>query len=123
MVRIKGFLEFCSFNSINNDSIYQIIPYLKVSHYAKNYSIFNIGDSSKHFYCILSGKVSIRFPALIPKKMSTLNKLENKVVDLNNNTLNTQAYSISQEKTDTLANVPFYKNLLKNQVAKKLCND
>lgn len=55
--------------------------------------------------------------------MSTLNKLENKVVDLNNNTLNTQAYSISQEKTDTLANVPFYKNLLKNQVAKKLCND
>lgn len=122
LIRIKGFLEFCLINSINNDSIYQIIPYLKIRFYPKDSHIFKLGDYSKYFYCVLSGKVSIRFPVLNTRKRSSNNKSENKTIDSNNsnNTLNT-SNSTFQEKSEYK---PSYvsKNFLKNQGIKRLCN-
>lgn len=59
-MRISGFMDFCLFNGIDEETIKSCSPYLTVKNYKSGEYIFKTGDKCDDFYCILKGKVSIR---------------------------------------------------------------
>jgi len=82
-------------NSISSDTIYNIIPFISMQVFPKNSHILKFGDLSKHFYCILSGDVSIRFPKEGEK--TNMNKNES-----NNQKVNNSDFKYSEKKLNDL---------------------
>ena len=58
--RMTSFKKFIHFNRIDDASLHLIANYSEIKHYDKGSVIFNQGDKPDNFYCVVSGKVSIR---------------------------------------------------------------
>ena len=58
--QMASFKKFIHFNRIDDASLHLIANYVEVKQYDKGKVIFNQGDKPDNFYCIISGKVSIR---------------------------------------------------------------
>lgn len=114
-------------NSITNDCIFNVIPYITVQMFPKNTHIFECGDPSKYFYCILNGKVSIRIPPeeikknLNKKKINTLFHKDTpnfKTYDDNTSTLNEKLNLNTLATIESVSPPP-----KKNAKIKKLCTN
>ena len=58
--QMTSFKKFIHFNRIDDASLHLIANYVDIKQYDKDTIIFNQGDKADNFYCIISGKVSIR---------------------------------------------------------------
>jgi len=59
---INGFMDFCRFNHIYEETLNIICPYLRLENIQKGGYLFHFGESSKTLYLLLKGKISIRVP-------------------------------------------------------------
>lgn len=58
--KINGFYRFIKFNSIDDESLKNAVPYIKLSKYPEGSYIFRQGEITKEFFGIIKGRISIR---------------------------------------------------------------
>lgn len=119
-------MEFCAINSISEETIFNVIPFLNLHKFDENSFIFKFGDSSKLFFCILSGMVSIRFPKhenkknLNNNKGNTMSNINNKNTDSKNGEINLTDLQKKYKEIEDLAKIE-QKTLKKHMRIKKVC--
>jgi CRP-like cAMP-binding protein len=59
-MQLPGFIQFMRFNNIDEEVVRATARYLTLQFIEKNKFLFHQGDSSKHFYGIIKGKISIQ---------------------------------------------------------------
>ena len=61
MQKIEGFKEFCEFNHISEEFIRSAIPFMKYEKVDKGSFIIEKGETWKKFFCILQGRILVKF--------------------------------------------------------------
>lgn len=72
------FVNYIKYNSIKNESLSCVIPFINYVFYPKGTYIFRNGDKSSKFYCVLKGKVSMLVKKADNKKEKRASVFESK---------------------------------------------
>jgi hypothetical protein len=59
--KIEGFKEFCEFNHLSEEVIRSAIPFMKYEKVDKGSYIIEKGETWKKFFCILRGRILVKF--------------------------------------------------------------
>lgn len=115
-------MDYCRFNHIYEDILYNITPFLKTEKVEKGQYLFRYGDLSAAFYVLLKGKISIRVPKKNKNKRNEKNNNNNNNPPNNVDISSTFITNVKTKKKEKKPNDNSINNI-SNDNANKIAED